>query len=613
MDRILPSLYLKLFVGCFLLSVNQLFSQITPGPGGIVYVNQNVTGGTHSGNTWANAVPELADVLLWARDQDLADPDWLSGDSIRVFVAEGTYKPLYNADETNHKIDGGIDNAFVLINKVYLYGGFPGTGSPGLDARDWNAYPTILSGDIGVSGDNTDNVCHVVMIVGLNPLRQDKKMDGFVVTGGSATYSQQFPEVHIESVQMQYVRTEAGGIFVSTNGQAAVYPQIINTTVMENHANYGGGVSIGSDFAVLRNVIIKDNVASEKAGGLYNSTNNSHPLVINTLITGNRARLGGGIYSFLGAARFHNVTVAGNTATENGNELYFEGEVYDNPMLPDTDSARFSNCIFWHPGSSPITNVFIEKDSTLVVDHSIFPGAQPWPGEGNLNQAPVFTDVAGKDFSLRLTSPAINKGVNDSVAISTPTDLAGAARVVGSYVDMGAYENPEGAALPVTIVSFEGECIGGLATVEWRSGVESHFDHYELEVSSNGEVFQKVVSKSAIGSNSHYKVNTPQARASAYYRLKLMDKDGSSKYYDNVIMIRQSSQDKLVVYPNPAKNIIYLQVLKAGVLQIYDASGRLVQQATLQAGKAAVNVQALSAGKYFCVLGEKRFSFVKTR
>lgn len=184
MDRNLPSLCFKLFVACFLLSFNQLRAQITPGPGGIVYVNHNVTSGTHSGNSWANAVPELADVLLWARDQDLADPNWLSGDSIRIFVAEGTYKPLYNADEANRHTDGNIDNAFVLINKVYLYGGFPGTGNPGLQDRDWKAYPTVLSGDIGAPGDYADNVCHVVIIAGANPARQDKKIDGFVVTGG---------------------------------------------------------------------------------------------------------------------------------------------------------------------------------------------------------------------------------------------------------------------------------------------------------------------------------------------------------------------------------------------------------------------------------------------
>lgn len=612
MDRNLPSLCFKLFVACFLLSFNQLRGQITPGAGGIVYVNHNVTGGNHSGNSWANAVPELADVLLWARDQDLADPDWLGGDSIRVFVAEGTYKPLYNADEANRHTDGTIDNAFVLINKVYLYGGFPGKGNPGLQDRDWKIYPTVLSGDIGAPGDYTDNVCHVVIITGANPARQDKKIDGFVVTGGAATYSQQSPEVRIEDVEMQYVRTEAGGIFILAPGEGDVFSQVLNTTVTENHANFGGGVSIRTTKALLKNVIIKDNTAAQHGGGLISSGSN-HSVIVNTLITGNNAASGGGIYSFFGAARYHNVTVAGNTATGQGNELYFENQVYDEPMLPKPDSARFFNCIVWHPGSNGITNVVVAIDTVFSVSHSIFPGTQLWPGAGNLNQAPVFTDVAGKDFSLRLTSPAINKGINDSVATSTPTDLAGKNRIVGSYVDMGAYENPDGATLPVSVVAFKGAYAVGLATVEWLSGLESHFDHYELESGPNGKEFPKVIRKTATGSHSLYKVTTPQEGPVAYYRLKLVDKDGSSRYYDKVIRIAQNTESKLSVYPNPAKKMMYLQVFKAGVLKIYDASGKRVKQVAVQIGKAAVNVESLAAGLYFCVLGEQRFSFVKAR
>jgi hypothetical protein len=611
MDRILSSLCLKVFVGCCLLTVNQLMGQITPGPEGIVYVNKNVTGGTQSGNSWVNAVPELADVLRWARDQDLAAPNWLSGDSLRVFVAEGTYKPLYNADEDNHGNDGGIDNAFVLINRVYLYGGFPGTGNPNLTNRDFQAHPTILSGDIGQPGDNTDNVCHVVMIVGGDPNRQDKKMDGFVVMGGSATYPQQSPSVKIESVQMQYVRTEAGGIFFSTYGIGSVYPQVLNTTVMENQANYAGGISIRSDYAVLKNVIIKNNIATQWGGGLYNSANGSHALIINTLISDNQAKMGGGIYNFYGASRYHNVTIAGNTASENGNELYFEWETIDDPMIPKTDSAHFTNCVVWHPGSSTVANVFVEGDTTLVVDHSIFPDAQSFVGADNLDLAPDFSNEAAKDFSLKLISPAINKGVNDSVAVHTATDLAGKARLIGSHVDMGAYEQPDGASLPVSIISFDGNYQEGLATVEWRSGVESQFDHYELEVSSEGQVFQKIARKSATGSNSHYKVITPQVGKEAYYRLKLVDKDGSSEYYDKVIMIRSGASTSLSIYPNPANKIIHLQVSQAGLFRIYDASGRLVKQVTLQVGAATVNIQALPKGKYFCMLGDKRFSFVK--
>ena len=51
-------------------------------------------------------------------------------------------------------------------------------------------------------------------------------------------------------------------------------------------------------------------------------------------------------------------------------------------------------------------------------------------------QKPLF--VGGGDYALAPGSPALNAG-DDSLAFGTE-DLAGAARIVGAAVDLGAYE-----------------------------------------------------------------------------------------------------------------------------------------------------------------------------
>src|SRR5690606_11160434 len=112
---------------------------VTPGTGNILYVNQSVSGGNGSGDSWANAVPELADALKWARQQQDANNNWLQNDSLRIFIAKGTYKPLYSAEDGSYTTDGGRDNAFVMVKNVQLYGGFPDTGNPGIGDRDWDA------------------------------------------------------------------------------------------------------------------------------------------------------------------------------------------------------------------------------------------------------------------------------------------------------------------------------------------------------------------------------------------------------------------------------------------------------------------------------------------
>ena len=67
-------------------------------------------------------------------------------------------------------------------------------------------------------------------------------------------------------------------------------------------------------------------------------------------------------------------------------------------------------------------------------DDSIQAGFQG--GAGNLAVDPLL--VAGNGYRLAANSPCINRGTND--AVMTAVDLAGAPRIGGGTVDMGAYE-----------------------------------------------------------------------------------------------------------------------------------------------------------------------------
>jgi len=91
--------------------------------------------GLNNGQSWSDAYRNLHDALS-ASD---------SGDEI--WVARGTYFPAENGDRSAR---------FQLPSGVRLYGGFSGNEFfP--EERDPQANPTILSGDIGVPGDSTDN------------------------------------------------------------------------------------------------------------------------------------------------------------------------------------------------------------------------------------------------------------------------------------------------------------------------------------------------------------------------------------------------------------------------------------------------------------------------
>lgn len=130
-----------------------------PGDNCVVYVDAATGNDASSGLFWISAKQTLRAGLELASRYDC-----------EVWVAAGTYYPS--------EIDDPAES-FVLFPGAQVYGGFAG-GESTLDERDWEANPTVLSGDLGVPGDIDDNSLHVV--IGADGAR----LDGLEITGGHA-------------------------------------------------------------------------------------------------------------------------------------------------------------------------------------------------------------------------------------------------------------------------------------------------------------------------------------------------------------------------------------------------------------------------------------------
>src|SRR5690606_26027177 len=100
------------------------FEPLTPDANNTLYVNINVAGGNGSGSSWENAIPQLADALKYARQQYVADNTVYDAQPLKIYVAKGTYKPMYGIANSYYQQDQQKDNAFVLIKNVQIYGGF---------------------------------------------------------------------------------------------------------------------------------------------------------------------------------------------------------------------------------------------------------------------------------------------------------------------------------------------------------------------------------------------------------------------------------------------------------------------------------------------------------
>ena len=113
-----------------------------------------------TGASWASAYDDLQDGLAASRSGFLSDL------VEEVWVAEGTYYPT----------DGDATYVSFELDRP-LYGGFAGTEAS-IEERDWEAHPTVLSGDLGVPGDYEDNTRYVVWVS-----VPDVVLDGLVITG----------------------------------------------------------------------------------------------------------------------------------------------------------------------------------------------------------------------------------------------------------------------------------------------------------------------------------------------------------------------------------------------------------------------------------------------
>ena len=83
--------------------------------------------------------------------------------------------------------------------------------------------------------------------------------------------------------------------------------------------------------------------------------------------------------------------------------------------------------------------------------------------------------------------------------------------------------------------------------------------------------------KGSVGLNQYNftdKVSTDSAKA--YYRLKIVNKDGSSQYSKTIGVQLAANNDQFSVYPNPAKKFIMVNGKKVTEVDIYDKLGNLV-------------------------------------
>ncbi|GJM34151.1 MAG: hypothetical protein DHS20C18_31520 [Saprospiraceae bacterium] len=281
-----------------------------------IHVDQNVEGGNEDGSSWDHAFRDLQDALFLAEDGDT------------IWVAAGTYLPTSDNNRTT---------SFELKDGVAIYGGFSGIESS-VEERILGAYESVLSGDIGISGNPTDNTYQVVRSFANGTTT---RLDGFTIRDGQATYSQNANET----------LNKGGGLYVAVNNAHLIgRPKIANCHFYNNSAVNGGAIYCQAEGNTqyaspdLINCRFTENRANIFGGAIYKKGYSGPQgfTLEGCSFEGNRAFIGGGAISVVelkGSINIKNTNFRENSSQGEGGGVQLDA-------FSGLGNMRFENCFF---------------------------------------------------------------------------------------------------------------------------------------------------------------------------------------------------------------------------------------------------------------------------
>ncbi|MCE6991434.1 choice-of-anchor Q domain-containing protein [Dyadobacter sp. CY323] len=404
-----------------------LSSNLTPNDDEILFVKKGGSG-TKDGSSWENAAPELADALFAANLNDRIYEIWVAG---------GTYHPLYRPDNFSNADPKSPYNSFLLVPSASIYGGFKGDETELAD-RDLGLTEnaSILSGDFngndnfnftdlynnGIKNEFSENAHHVVYGFGSNEL------NGFTIEGGNNTSSIPGETLLIDET---IVPTEYGSGILAHSGSGIFE----NLVIRNNLGNKGAGFTAYESSESITNSVIYHNYNKGSGAGIMIA----YPDVLvinNTNVLQNQSATGPG----------------GAGISSTGSGLFLIGSsIITNNILRDNED-------------SPHANLYSDGSSEAHLGNNIIAGSGgsvSWQFDdfddegGNMDLDPQFVDINAGNFALTECSRAIDAGGTQFFppwhAVPV-TDIVSNSRIINSRIDIGAFEfqsvrSPEATAL----------------------------------------------------------------------------------------------------------------------------------------------------------------------
>ena len=160
-------------------------------------------------------------------------------------------------------------------------------------------------------------------------------------------------------------------------------------------------------------------------------------------------------------------------------------------------------------------------------------------------------------------------------------------------------------ALPLKLLSFSAKKQDKTNLLQWQTANEINVDRFEVERSFDSRKFNKI-GKVKAGLSNYSFIDNNALKATNYYRLRMVDKDGQFTYSPIRQITIDNSAFTITIFPNPAKDNLQVQIdsdkKMALKLQVISLDGKVLLNTSFNATEGSIlrsiNISALLRGSY---------------
>jgi|GEM_PF-6434570 len=213
----------------------------------------------------------------------------------------------------------------------------------------------------------------------------------------------------------------------------------------------------------------------------------------------------------------------------------------------------------------------------------------------------TFSYILKADGTLWATGSSLNNSTGGNIWMNLPNIQRNAfTQINPTLPPMNLCAPKVWGVVPIKLSSFTCVVNDNKAVLNWQSAEETNAGEYIVQYSNDGNRFKDIATVFATGSNSKYHYTHQQVSGTAFYKLKMMDKDGSFKFSE-IRVVKFDAKAGFTIAPNPANDVVHFFTKNNAVIksiQILTVDGQVIKTLSKYNSGQQISISNLAIGTY---------------